>query len=128
MIENKQLYFNLDALYSRRMADFIDIAETSSWLIKRALRSTSGDDDFVNLEIQTPSSAAAASLAPASDNILNSLVNDESSYTTTAARPFLSQSAEVELYLLATNFLVGFLVSFFLEPFGFWFVCSFDSR
>ena len=99
------------------MADFIDIAETSSWLIKRALRSTSGDDDFVNLEIRTPSSATAASLAPASDNILNSLVNDGSSYTTTAARPFLSQSAEVELYLLATNFLVRFLVSFFSSTF-----------
>ena len=92
------------------MADFIDIAETSTWLINRALRSTSDSDDFVNLEVKTPSSAAH--IAPANDNILDSLVNDGSSYTTTSTSPFLSQSAEVELYLLATNFLVCFLVSF----------------
>merc|ERR1719162_1918280 len=45
--------------------------------------------------------------ASTNDNILNAFVNeDESSYTVTSTSPFLSKSAEVELYLLATNFLL----------------------
>ena len=90
------------------MADFIDVVESSRWLIERALGG--GDsDDFVNLEIKSGSTAelvaaAAVPVEASNDNILHALVNDESSYTT--ASPFLSKSAEIELYLLATNFLV----------------------
>merc|ERR1719343_1647661 len=84
------------------MADFIDVVESSRWLVDRAL-SSSGDDDFVNLETETH--AAASSVDP-NDNILHALVNDESYYTSTSTSPFLSKSAEVELYLLATNFLL----------------------
>jgi len=85
------------------MADFIDIVESSRWLIDRAL-SSSNNDDFVNLgtkSIEDPAAAAAVS----NDNILTALVSDGSSYTTSTS-PFLSKSAEVELYLLATNFLL----------------------
>mmetsp|Transcript_6400 Transcript_6400/g.15169 ORF Transcript_6400/g.15169 Transcript_6400/m.15169 type:complete len:554 (-) Transcript_6400:98-1759(-) len=90
------------------MADFIDVVESSRWLIERALGG--GDsDDFVNLEIKSGSTAelvaaAAVPVEASNDNILHALVNDESSYTT--ASPFLSKSAEIELYLLATNFLL----------------------
>ncbi len=86
------------------MADFIDIVDSSRWLIERALR-TYESDDFVNLETE---SSPATVAAPPNDSILGALVNDESSYADPATKPFLSQSAEVELYLLATNFLVGF--------------------
>lgn len=85
------------------MADFIDIVESSRWLIDRAL-SSSNNDDFINLgtkSIEDPAVAAAVS----NDNILHALVSDGSSYATSTS-PFLSKSAEVELYLLATNFLL----------------------
>mmetsp|Transcript_11640 Transcript_11640/g.29449 ORF Transcript_11640/g.29449 Transcript_11640/m.29449 type:complete len:546 (+) Transcript_11640:87-1724(+) len=84
------------------MADFIDIVDSSRWLIERALR-TYESDDFVNLETE---SSPATVAAPPNDSILGALVNDESSYADPATKPFLSQSAEVELYLLATNFLL----------------------
>ena len=94
------------------MADFIDIVQSSRWMIDRAL-SASDNDDFVNLEIKSVMAPTAAFPAPPNDNILHALVNDESSYTSASTSPFLSQSAEVELYLLATNFLVGFVVPCF---------------
>jgi hypothetical protein len=85
------------------MADFIDIVESSRWLIDRAL-SASDTDDFVKIETETQSITETAAAATPNDNILHALVNDEP-YTST--NPYLSKSAEVELYLLATNFLVG---------------------
>jgi hypothetical protein len=88
------------------MADFIDIVESSRWLIDRAL-SSSINDDFVNLGTKSIENPAAPAVS--NDNILTALVSDGSSYTTSTS-PFLSKSAEVELYLLATNFLVGFVV------------------
>ncbi|VEU38801.1 unnamed protein product [Pseudo-nitzschia multistriata] len=86
------------------MADFIELVESSRWLIDRAL-SSQESDDFLNLE--TEQYQAAAPAAVANDNILHALVNDESTYTSESTSPFLSKSAEAELYLLATNFLVG---------------------
>jgi adenosine 3'-phospho 5'-phosphosulfate transporter B2 len=86
------------------MADFIDIVESSRWLVDRAL-SSSENDDFVNLETQSKTYHAASDVDQ-NDNILHALVNDESYYTSTSTSPFLSKSAEVELYLLATNFLL----------------------
>jgi hypothetical protein len=94
------------------MADFIDIVESSRWLIDRVL-SSNENDDFVNLESVSTSAAAqqteiqAAASSNTNDNILNVLVNEDNiSYTATSPSPFLSKSAEAELYLLATNFLV----------------------
>jgi hypothetical protein len=94
------------------MADFIDIVESSRWLIDRFLSSTE-NDDFVNLESGSTSAAAlqteiqSAASSNTNDNILNALVNEDNiSYTATSPSPFLSKSAEAELYLLATNFLV----------------------
>ena len=95
------------------MADFIDIVESSRWLIDRVL-SSNENDDFVNLESVSTSAAAAqqteiqsAASSNTNDNILNALVNEDNiSYTATSPSPFLSKSAEAELYLLATNFLV----------------------
>jgi hypothetical protein len=102
------------------MADFIDIVESSRWLIDRAL-SSSNNDDFINLgtkSIEDPAVAAAVS----NDNILHALVSDGSSYATSTS-PFLSKSAEVELYLLATNFLVGFVRCVSCVAFCIPFVC-----
>ena len=94
------------------MADFIDIVESSRWLIDRVL-SSNENDDFVNLESVSTSAAAqqteiqSAASSTTNDNILNALVNEDNiSYTATSPSPFLSKSAEAELYLLATNFLV----------------------
>lgn len=84
------------------MADFIDIVESSRWLIDRAL-AASDTDDFVKIETETQSITEAAAAATPNDNILHELVKDDP-YTT--ANPYLSKSAEVELYLLATNFLL----------------------
>ena len=91
------------------MADFFDIVEGNRWVINRFL-SSSESDDFVNLGTESIAESTASTATP-NDNILHALVNDESSYTVTSTSPFLSKSAEVELYLLATNFLVGSVVS-----------------
>ena len=100
------------------MADFIDAVQYSRWLIDRALGKYE-DDDFVNLETQQAVAEPTALASTQNDNILHALVNDESSYT--ATKPFLSKSAEVELYLLATNFLVSFVMFRSLRFESFWF-------
>jgi hypothetical protein len=82
------------------MADFIELAEGSRWLLERYLGGGSDNDDFVNLEA-TPGHAHNGG---GSDNILQSTMYDESS--SPDATPFLSKSAEAELYLLCTNFLL----------------------
>ena len=87
------------------MADFIDLAESSRWLIERFLsKGDDNDDDFVNLEV----SAAGGDAAGGSDGIFNSFVYGSSSTSQQAAppSPFLSKSSEAELYLLCTNFLL----------------------
>jgi len=86
------------------MADFFDIVEGNRWVINRFL-SSSESDDFVNIGTESTAYSVASAATP-NDNILHALVNDESSYTVTSTSPFLSKSAEVELYLLATNFLL----------------------
>lgn len=85
------------------MVDFVDLAESSRWLLQRFL----GDDndDFVNLEGDGQQAAAAATAAHGGgDNILHTFVYEDSMNVQT--RPFLSKSAEAELYLLCTNFLL----------------------
>jgi hypothetical protein len=83
------------------MVDFIDLAESSRWLIERVLSSSNNDnnDDFVNLEV-----APGEQQYDRNDNIVNSFMQD--SHQGSGPRPFLSKSAEAELYLLCTNFLL----------------------
>ena len=82
------------------MVDFLELASTSRWLIDRALRDQ--DDDIVQLQV--PSSGAP----PENDSILYQMQEQEdvAYYGDAGTRPFLSKSAEAELYLLATNFLL----------------------
>jgi hypothetical protein len=85
------------------MVDFIDLAESSRWLIERILsKGDNNDDDFVNLEV----SDAGGGDATRNDGILNSFVYGSSSQQQQPPSPFLSKSAEAELYLLCTNFLL----------------------
>jgi UAA transporter family len=110
---SRESFFLVNPTVITNMVDFVDLAESSRWLIDRVLRSQ--DDDFVNLEAAsdgaTPfeagagAAAAAAKTSPTSDNILTSIVYEDG-YTATATLPLLSKSAEAELYLLATNFLL----------------------
>jgi hypothetical protein len=86
------------------MVDFVDLAESSRWLIDRVLRSQDSDD-FVNLEAASDTGGADALTYQKGDSILTSLVHEDG-FTTAATRPILSKSAEAELYLLATNFLL----------------------
>uniref|UniRef100_A0A7S4ALB4 Sugar phosphate transporter domain-containing protein n=1 Tax=Pseudo-nitzschia australis TaxID=44445 RepID=A0A7S4ALB4_9STRA len=91
------------------MADFIDLVESSRWLIDRALGSSQESDDFINLETGIGGEQQIEIASPATvsnENILHALVTDESSYTNLSTNPYLSKSAEAELYLLATNFLL----------------------
>ena len=97
------------------MLDFIDWATTSQEWIHRGLvmavtaanyeNNNSEEDDFVKMEPPLASSSAAfAAETPANDYIMMG------GYSTTAATPttvpLLSKTAEAELYLLATNFLL----------------------
>lgn len=113
------------------MADFVELAQSSRWLLERVLSVQQDDnDDFVNLEMNANagSASAAATLAAHqqqqqqassfyggsssngngnNDNLLYALYDTEDgTYTSTTTRPLLSKSAEAELYLLATNFLL----------------------
>lgn len=86
------------------MVDFVDLAETSRWLLERYLGGSgngSDSDDFVNLEMD----AAAGAIPSAGDNMLHSFVYSADPSSTTT-RPLFSKSAEAELYLLCTNFLL----------------------
>jgi len=74
------------------MVDFLDLATSSRWLIERAL--SQQDDDFAQLDVSSSSAASPT------------LPDDGYSYGATETRPVLSKSAEAELYLLATNFLL----------------------
>lgn len=79
------------------MVDFLDLATTSRWMIQRALGEQ--DDDFSKIDSDANS--------PDNDSILTQLQEQsDSTYQSTETRPFLSKSAEAELYLLATNFLL----------------------
>jgi UAA transporter family len=100
------------------MVDFVDLAESSRWLLERALSAGKEEtDDFVNLEMDANAGSATAGQQVMSstssngggynDNILYTLYDTEDgSYTSTTTRPLLSKSAEAEIYLLATNFLL----------------------
>ena len=72
------------------MFDFVEIATSSRRLIARALAE---DDDFTNIENEATKA-----------NVLDQVTFESFSYTDSP--PLLSKTAEAELYLLATNFLL----------------------
>jgi hypothetical protein len=88
------------------MLDFIDWVTTSQELIHRGLGLAAAagapavDDDFAKIEEPLGSSTTSAAAAAAGY------------YPHSETTPFLSKTAEAELYLLATNFLLceSFLV------------------
>ncbi|KAG7356408.1 UAA transporter family protein [Nitzschia inconspicua] len=83
------------------MVDFVDLAESSRWLLERFLGDA--NDDFVNLEAADGSGPAAVT-GIANDNVLlQTFVYEDLNVKTS---PFFSKSAEAELYLLCTNFLL----------------------
>ena len=80
------------------MVDFLDVATSSRWIIDRML-GDAGDDDFAQLDTSSSSSGAIHESGA-------TYHADASTAAVTSTRPFLSKSAEAELYLLATNFLL----------------------
>jgi hypothetical protein len=96
------------------MFDFIELVTSSRQLIERALAE---DDDFAKIENDRGGN---------NDSILQqntySSANENSYYTESA--PFFSKTAEAELYLLATNFLLCtftiFLIWVPVLRFAFW--------
>ena len=72
------------------MFDFVEIATSSRRLIARALAE---DDDFTNIENEVTKAT-----------VLDQVTSESFSYTDSP--PLLSKTAEAELYLLATNFLL----------------------
>ena len=76
------------------MVDFIDLANGHRQLLQRLL--DGGDDDFAKMENEYSYSSSS-----------NSMTSQQSYGSEgTAPAPLLSKSAEAELYLLATNFLL----------------------
>ena len=101
--------------------DFIDWATTSQEWIRRGLvvavtavgaptfenNSDQDQDDFVKME--SPLSSASASVAAethANDYMMMGGYSTTAAAAATPTAPFLSKTAEAELYLLATNFLL----------------------
>jgi hypothetical protein len=72
--------------------DFVDLANWQSSIIRQL--SAAPDDDFSNLENLSPAEAATAAAGADPTGTLD------------VSRPFFSKTAEAELYLLATNFLL----------------------
>lgn len=80
------------------MYDFVDLALTSRQLIDRAL---AADDDFAKIENDTGNNdAGSMGMGTSSSPYYGQAISSSD------ATPFLSKSAEAELYLLATNFLL----------------------
>jgi hypothetical protein len=80
------------------MADFIDLANAHRHLLQRILNDE--DDDFFKIESDHPTTQ---SVYP-DGSTLNSPQTAADAHI--ASSPVLSKSAEAELYLLATNFLL----------------------
>jgi hypothetical protein len=81
------------------MADFMDLANAHRHLLQRILNDE--DDDFFKIENDHPTTTQ--SVYP-DGSTLNSPHTAADAYI--ASSPVLSKSAEAELYLLATNFLL----------------------
>ena len=79
--------------------DFITLAaETDPRRLLRHLTDVLGDDDDV--------SYPAASPAETTNQSSSTYLDSSPSYVESGQKPFLSKTAEAELYLLATNFLL----------------------
>jgi hypothetical protein len=72
--------------------DFVNLANGHRYLLQRVL---DGDDDFAKIEYTNDKNI-----------MLISQQQQASGYYDTTSTPILSKSAEAELYLLATNFLL----------------------
>jgi hypothetical protein len=87
--------------------DFITIADTA-WRLHRRLSSSGEDDDFANISGGPDSATAAMTTTTAA------MQQQQGGFTSTSGsmmngdepRPLLSPSADAELFLLATNFLL----------------------
>lgn len=88
--------------------DFIALASaTSSRNLLRHLADDNADDDFSHLSYTpTDSSADLSRENPASGSAISGVVPDEHGLDPAAQKPLLSPSAEAELFMLATNFLL----------------------
>jgi hypothetical protein len=82
--------------------DFMDLANWQSSIIRQL--SAAPDDDFSNLENISP--AAGVSFDPVGYDPVTAAGTDSPLDTLDVSRPFFSQTAEAELYMLATNFLL----------------------
>lgn len=83
------------------MVDFVDLANGHRYLLERILNN---DDDFSKMEDDYPSQQTASTngyydAPPQSQSAMDSTF-------VVGSTPVLSKSAEAELYLLATNFLL----------------------
>ncbi|CAJ1965345.1 unnamed protein product [Cylindrotheca closterium] len=83
------------------MVDFVDLANGHRYLLERILGAA--DDDFAKIENDYPASNGFQYETTTAQSSQSAL--DSSSYYT-GSTPVLSKSAEAELYLLATNFLL----------------------
>jgi hypothetical protein len=79
--------------------DFMDLANWQSSIIRQL--SAAPDDDFANLENLSPGEAAGGGYYPVTAG-----TDSTTGSTLDVSRPFFSKTAEAELYLLATNFLL----------------------
>ena len=80
------------------MVDFVDLANGHRYLLGRIL---DADDDFAKIENDYPSQTTTTGVQyyeNPSQSALDSYIG--------GSTPVLSKSAEAELYLLATNFLL----------------------
>ena len=86
--------------------DFISLAQSTS--AKAVQRFLEEDDDFSHLDAQ-PSAQHGATATMHSDSIID-MTKEAAAFSPTDDNienaPFLSPSAEAELFLLATNFLL----------------------
>jgi hypothetical protein len=80
--------------------DFVDLANWQSSIIRQL--SAAPDDDFSNLENLSPGAAAATATSAGG----YPATGTDPTGTLDVSRPFFSKTAEAELYLLATNFLL----------------------
>ena len=88
------------------MVDFIDLANSHRWLLQRVLDGGgAADDDFAKIETGSDTSSSGQSNNAAQQTYYYNYDTVTINGTTSPA-PLLSKSAEAELYLLATNFLL----------------------
>jgi copper(I)-binding protein len=98
--------------------DFIDWATTSQEWIRRGLvgavtavggtfeNNVDDQDDFVKIESPLSGASVVAAETHVNDYMMMGGYSTTAAAAATPTAPFLSKTAEAELYLLATNFLL----------------------